>query len=613
MGYVKQTWIDKKTPLDAEHMNHIEEGLEAAHKAISEIEIPESPETLQVDDTLTISGAAADAAAVGKKVTALSEEIADLKGGSDPAMSPNLCNPDTMSTGYVSLSGYHNPDATNYQCTDYIAVTPGDTLHFSTSGEGNKDGVRYVCAYDADKVAQQDKGASHDSSLLSYVVPDGVAYVRLTFYAGVTDIMVNTGDAPLPYVPYGPIGGTTIDEKVAELEEAVFATVTGKNMVNPDAAVQGGLLYDNTISTEGSYANYETSEFIPVKQNADYAFAMYNVTHSYIQESRKMLMLYDSEKQPISNSYQNIAESKTIVFNTGSASYVRVCGGTGRLTSNSDGLVYLQLEAGTEFTGFAEYNPQARKIRNNFPEQTYGKKWVVFGDSFTHGGYNAADGFDASVYKYQSGKYAGKNITYPYIIAERNDMEIVQYFAGGRTLANPADGSFTNSITNPSGNCYYQTIPADADYITIYLGINDSHHESGTSGTDGEDVTGVIQLGTIEDTDVSTFCGAWNVVLPWLMTNRPNAHIGIIVSNGVDRVEYRTATIAAAKKWGIPYLDLNGDERCPAMIRTVNPDISSEAKNILKQKWRVTESNTHPNTAAQYFQSTFIENWLRTL
>ena len=36
MGYVKQTWVDKETPLDAAHMNHIEEGLDAAHKAIEE-------------------------------------------------------------------------------------------------------------------------------------------------------------------------------------------------------------------------------------------------------------------------------------------------------------------------------------------------------------------------------------------------------------------------------------------------------------------------------------------------------------------------------------------------------------------------------------------------
>lgn len=555
-----------------------------------------------------------DKVVLEQNINQLSEEIAQLKGGNEPTMSPNLCNPDTISTGFINISGYHNTSNTGYQCTDYIAVTPGDTLHFTTSAEGFKDGVRFACAYDANKVAQEDKGASHDSSLLSYVVPDGVAYVRLTFYAGVTDIMVNTGDAPLPYVPYGPIGGTTIDEKVAELEEAVFVVAVGKNMVNPDTTVQGFILSDGSTPKNDSYAAYETSDFIPISQNTDYTLTLYRPDMSHVYVSRKLVLLYDSEKKHITSSYQNVANAEHVTFNSGTAAYARVCAMTNRYGGNSEYVGQLmQLEVGTEFTGFAKYTASAKKIRNNFPEQTYGKKWVVFGDSFTHCGYDSNDGFDESVYKYQSGRFAGKYITYPYIIAGRNGMEIVAYMQGGRTLANPADGSFVNSITNPAGNCYYQTIPEDADYITIYLGINDSHHESGTSGDDGEDVTGVIPLGTIEDTDTTTFCGAWNVVLPWLMANRPNAHIGIIVSNGVDRVEYRTATIAAAKKWGIPYLDLNGDERCPAMIRTVNPDISNEAKNILKQKWRVTETNTHPNTAAHYYQSTFIENWLRTL
>lgn len=30
MAYTKQTWVDGTTPIDAEHMNHIEDGIEAA-------------------------------------------------------------------------------------------------------------------------------------------------------------------------------------------------------------------------------------------------------------------------------------------------------------------------------------------------------------------------------------------------------------------------------------------------------------------------------------------------------------------------------------------------------------------------------------------------------
>lgn len=237
----------------------------------------------------------------------------------------------------------------------------------------------------------------------------------------------------------------------------------------------------------------------------------------------------------------------------------------------------------------------------------FGKKWAVLGDSFSYGGYSPMNLFE-------SGRYTGSRKVYPYYIGNRTHINIVDFTLGGRTLAYPADGSFSNSLTNPNAECYYQNIPSDIDYITIYIGINDSHHATGSSGSDGEDTTGVIPIGTVNDTTTSTFGGAWNVVLSWLMTNRPNAHIGIIVSNGVDNVSYRELTLAIAKKYGIPYIDLNGDERTPAMIRTVNPDIDASVKNILIEKWAVEPNvNNHPNDEAHEFESFIIENFLRSI
>ena len=104
-------------------------------------------------------------------------------------------------------------------------------------------------------------------------------------------------------------------------------------------------------------------------------------------------------------------------------------------------------------------------------------------------------------------------------------------------------------------------------------------------------------------------------MLTWLIMNRPNAHIGIIVTNGIaNKDQYRQGQIAIAEKYGIPYIDMNGDARTPAMLRTSNPNIPASIKQALIEKWSANyPSNQHPNDAAQLFESTFIENFLRSI
>ena len=177
-------------------------------------------------------------------------------------------------------------------------------------------------------------------------------------------------------------------------------------------------------------------------------------------------------------------------------------------------------------------------------------------------------------------------------------------------MAMPADSTFKNAFTNEM----YKTIDPDIDYITLYFGINDSHHRDKSTGSDGEDQTGIITLGTIDDTDISTFYGAWNVVMEYLITNYPKAHIGIIVSNGCETADYPEAEIAIAKKWGIPYIDLNGDERTPMMNRSTNESVCAKARELRSKQFAVNYGvNGHPSAEAHEYESWFIESWLRTL
>ena len=81
--------------------------------------------------------------------------------------------------------------------------------------------------------------------------------------------------------------------------------------------------------------------------------------------------------------------------------------------------------------------------------------------------------------------------------------------------------------------------------------------------------------------------------------------------------EFALATINVAKKFGIPYLDLLSDDNIPYFLHqrggTKEDTVSSIVKNMRNNYYAVSNSNEHPNDKAHLFESTIIENWLRSL
>ena len=221
-----------------------------------------------------------------------------------------------------------------------------------------------------------------------------------------------------------------------------------------------------------------------------------------------------------------------------------------------------------------------------------GKKWAACGDSFTHGDFTGLD--DASC-RIQEGRYRGMYRVYPYLIGNRNDMTVINKAVNGATIAdNPASDDLHVFVRGA-----YRDIPEDADYITLRFGINDWHQE--------------IPIGTPDDTDPKTFYGAWNTVLPFLIRKHPYAKIGIIITNGTTP-EYTEPQRVMAGKWGIPFLDMQKDPRVPLMHRVnERPGVCEEALNLRMEAFSVSETNRHPNPQAHEFESTFIENFLRSL
>ncbi len=233
----------------------------------------------------------------------------------------------------------------------------------------------------------------------------------------------------------------------------------------------------------------------------------------------------------------------------------------------------------------------------------FGKKWVACGDSFTEGDFTGytdrngnthtnSDAYDPEMHCYK---------TYPWHIAKRNCMTLVNEAKCGTTMAltkEYVDGQQSIGYKTPFSYQRYASIPDDADYITLWFGINDANH---------------TYLGTISDSENTTFYGAWNMVLEYLIEHHPYAKIGIVITESCA-APYRNAVRECALKWGIPYLDMMGDDKVPVIFgRASSLGLCQRARELRTAAFEVSSSNQHPNLKAHEYQSTFIENWLKSL
>ena len=132
-----------------------------------------------------------------------------------------------------------------------------------------------------------------------------------------------------------------------------------------------------------------------------------------------------------------------------------------------------------------------------------------------------------------------KDKCYAGLIAKRNHMEYVNKGIGGTKLAAPV--TISGQVVPAIIDSYTNDIPADADFILIQAGYND------TFNRDVPD----------DSLDRSTFKGCWNLLLTDLKTRYPNATCGIMLpyswmTSRVERVEWMKTR---CDKYGYEYFD----------------------------------------------------------
>ena len=227
-----------------------------------------------------------------------------------------------------------------------------------------------------------------------------------------------------------------------------------------------------------------------------------------------------------------------------------------------------------------------------------GKVIVTVGDSITYG---ADMQMEPTLGPIENpGKDEGKYKSYGWQIASRNNMIFYQKGISGSTMqgaTNPngtdkGDISKKNGFSKELGR--YTQLPDDIDFLTIMFGWNDTAY-----GT----------LGTIDDTTNETYCGGFNVVMPYLIHKYPYTTIVLIVPFGTTD-GHRQAVRDMAEKWGVGCFDMC-DSGLPFYYSEEKDDIAvnTTIKNLRIRLHQV--NGAHPGYEGQYIISTRLEDYLR--
>lgn len=494
--------------------------------------------------------------------------------------------PYTEQNGYLYVTVKNNTmtymDETNFHSitTNKISCNPGDVFLYEGTGRGNATSWVF---FKNDLIVN----TGQHEGIIEVTIPQDVNYVVFSSYADIrTDVIFS--------VTYSD--DKTFNSKLNTKFNDVKDTINNinvcyyPNLFDKTKVIKGYIYPSGSLVSSESYY---TSDYIFFKKGKTYT----------LSPNVRIIAYYNKYKKFIKTDEN--AKLSPYTFTVEDDCYLRFCVYANKL----DTFMVEEGETNTSYKPYApilkndvSFNTSHKEYINSLVKSSngnvlFGKKLVACGDSFTEGdftGYADDNGLSGKnspvIYDTNRGMYK----TYPWWIAERNNMTLVNEAKCGTTL------TYIPQYTNAFSETRYKNLPKYADYILIKIGIND---ETGHKNA---------PLGTIEDTTNATFYGAWNVVLDYIITNHPWAKIGIIVTNGTSE-NYANAIRECAKKWGIPYLDEANGEQVPLLNRTNKSYVCSTAKNLRDTQMRVSETNGHPNIKAHEYESTIVENFLRSL
>jgi len=300
---------------------------------------------------------------------------------------------------------------------------------------------------------------------------------------------------------------------------AFFNSSKGKNLFDKTLVTSGFMGTDGVIVASGTYV---VSDFIAVSELQDYYGSAGN-------DNMRFVTAFDASKVVIPSSGVSAA---SFLYNVpAGVSFVRV-------TCNATSINHFQFEQSSSKTSYEPFGDRLASIdeyRKDFPWA--GFTWTSFGDSLV-----AQDRWQPTTAAKTGLIHTNKGV--------------------GGSLITGADGSATAICQDARIN----TIPLWASVVTVLGGTNDWAQN--------------VAMGVLSDTDpAATFYGGLNTLFSKLTTRLPTARIfactppysefidfagrgwpnattntaGLVIS------DYAEAIRLAAKKWGVPVIDIGAE------------------------------------------------------
>ena len=534
-----------------------------------------TPTTPAVDDTLTVSGAAADSKTVGDALNDINSELSELSADiNDPTKSETIELSLIQGEFVRSTTGAIVSDS-GYTRTDYIDVKDAASITLAWT-QSVLNSLNAICFYDENQtfISGVASPLLDSETSKTHTIPTGTKYA---IFSGFNNIMGKVR---------GELNGLeTFYAKILK-DTASAETVFGIKSVTDVTLLQrikGVTRFpDNLIvpakCVDNAYINYSTGTQIPNDSYFCTGFVPVTGGETYKANVGRNYAFYNADKTYVSGDYGTEIQASITAPNN--ASYIRFT-----INKESDGITN---PYDLYFTSVSNYDDSV--IIDKLAQTAWcnGKRINWIGDSIVDG-----QDFDEEV------------------CTALNLIKQYEYGINGSTIALKADGTDGRNAL-----CIrYSQMTNDADIIAVSCGTNDWMYAW-------------CPVGTIESTENTTFYGALKTLCEGLINKYPqkviffttpikraqpfdNGDGGEYTQDGVMTTpfsknkygktlgDYADIIKEVCGYYSIPVLDMYRES-------LLNPHLASQ-QNMFDSVY------THPNTAGQKIMARRVAGWMTQL